>query len=86
MSELTVTVEDNVGLNEPVKFASPTITSLDDVGTPVVQLVELVQLVLVVPFHDVDCESREASIIKLSKNIFRQNRSKVIQAVFLCCH
>ena len=35
----------------PVKFASPIIASVVEVGTPAVQLVAVAQLVLVVPFQ-----------------------------------
>lgn len=42
----------------PVKLASPIVTSEEEVGTPLDQLDAVVQLVLVVPVHDVDCADK----------------------------
>ena len=49
VSDLQEEVELTVGWLAPVKLASPMIASVDEVGTPAVQLVAVVQLVLVVP-------------------------------------
>lgn len=51
VKDLTVAVVESEGALE--KLMSPIITSLAEVGTPLVQLVAIVQLVLVVPVQDV---------------------------------
>ena len=69
VSELTVAVEESVGSDPPVKLASPMTTSLVDVGTPLVQFADVVQLVLVVPFQDVDCPNSTTTERRLIKHM-----------------
>jgi hypothetical protein len=51
--DLQDAAELTAGWNAPVKLASPTMASVEDVGTPALQLEAVDQALLVIPFHDV---------------------------------